>query len=257
MEFYSPNCGHCQEFAPTVEKIAQGLDGSVKVGGVNCDSDRDLCTKHQVTSLPTVKLLVGGKVIDYEGRRAAKEIHEFMAEHVPSTIANIRRVEQAQDFLTKAGSKKTLSVVLFTSKFDTSMLYKSLAYQFRDSMSFGEVRASNVPVSARYGVTEYPTLLVFCQGADDSTIVEYKGKFAAKELRSFLSGLKDVRGCLSAAKAQKRPRPAAASPIDLNQDFKSMRVAQLRRLLEERGVECVGCIEREDYIRKIHSLGGK
>jgi hypothetical protein len=31
VEFYSPQCGHCQEFAPKLEALAQGLDGLVKV----------------------------------------------------------------------------------------------------------------------------------------------------------------------------------------------------------------------------------
>lgn len=230
---------------------------AVQVGGVNCDTDRDLCSKYQVSSLPTVKLVVEGRVIDYEGRRAAKEIHDFISENMPSSISNIRRVEQAQDFLSNSGKARKMSVMLFTSKYDTSMLYKSLAYQFRDTMTFAEVRASNLPVSFRYGVTNYPTLLVFCEGADDSKVVEYKGDLNAKDLRSFLADLKDVKGCVAAAKTQKRPRPASSTPIDLSQDFKSMRVAQLRRLLEERGEECVGCIEREDFIKRIHELAKK
>jgi len=43
-------------------------------------------------------------------------------------------------------------------------------------------------------------------------------------------------------------------PIDLSTDFKVLRVAQLRKLLDERGVECVGCVEKDDYIRKIREV---
>jgi hypothetical protein len=43
--------------------------------------------------------------------------------------------------------------------------------------------------------------------------------------------------------------------INLEQDFSAMRVAKLRALLQEQGEECVGCVEKEDYVRKIRALG--
>ena len=45
--------------------------------------------------------------------------------------------------------------------------------------------------------------------------------------------------------------------IDLSQDFAGMRVAKLRQLLAEQGEECVGCAEKDDFIRKIKELGQK
>ena len=43
--------------------------------------------------------------------------------------------------------------------------------------------------------------------------------------------------------------------IDLDQDFSGMRVAKLRSLLQEQGEECVGCVEKDDYVRKIKEVG--
>ncbi|KAG7399221.1 hypothetical protein PHYBOEH_009387 [Phytophthora boehmeriae] len=38
---------------------------------------------------------------------------------------------------------------------------------------------------------------------------------------------------------------------DANTDYSKMRVKQLRKILAERGVECVGCVEKSDFIAKI------
>jgi len=50
--------------------------------------------------------------------------------------------------------------------------------------------------------------------------------------------------------------PTTTEPvIDLEQDFAGMRVAKLRSLLQEQGEECVGCVEKDDYVRKIKEVG--
>lgn len=38
---------------------------------------------------------------------------------------------------------------------------------------------------------------------------------------------------------------------DANTDYSKMRVKELRKILGERGVECVGCVEKADFIAKI------
>jgi hypothetical protein len=40
-------------------------------------------------------------------------------------------------------------------------------------------------------------------------------------------------------------------------DFKKMRVKQLKGLLAEHGVNCDGCVEKEDYVKKVKSALGK
>ncbi|TYZ57983.1 hypothetical protein PybrP1_008438 [[Pythium] brassicae (nom. inval.)] len=38
---------------------------------------------------------------------------------------------------------------------------------------------------------------------------------------------------------------------DVNTDYTKLRVKQLKKILAERNVECVGCVEKEDFIKKI------
>lgn len=34
-------------------------------------------------------------------------------------------------------------------------------------------------------------------------------------------------------------------------DYSKLRVKQLKKILADRNVECVGCVEKEDFIKKI------
>jgi hypothetical protein len=56
------------------------------------------------------------------------------------------------------GGGKQTGVILFTEKFETAVLYKSLAYQLRDIMTLGEVRAKNTIVGDHFQVRERAAL---------------------------------------------------------------------------------------------------
>lgn len=39
-------CGHCQQLSPKWSQAARALKGIVKVAAVNCEEDKQLCSKH-------------------------------------------------------------------------------------------------------------------------------------------------------------------------------------------------------------------
>uniref|UniRef100_A0A8W7PTR7 Thioredoxin domain-containing protein n=1 Tax=Anopheles coluzzii TaxID=1518534 RepID=A0A8W7PTR7_ANOCL len=59
--FYAPWCDYCKKLAPTWATLAKARngdpDGVVKIGRVDCTTDGDLCTQHDVTGYPMLKLL--------------------------------------------------------------------------------------------------------------------------------------------------------------------------------------------------------
>jgi len=225
IEFYSVNCPHCQNAVPAVEAVAGKLEGIVKVGGVSCDADNSLCAKHGVQSLPSFKLILEGKAIDYEGSVETKSMLDFVTENYPAPIANIRRTAAASDFFKAVvAGKKAGAMVLFTDEYETPLLYKGLAYQLRDKLAFGEVRASNLQVSDHFGVGKYPTLLFFCGGEEASAVVEYgngRGGIGkdVKTLKEWATGLADRKACLEAARKGKRSAPRKSMCKDSNRLF--------------------------------------
>jgi len=64
VDFWAPWCGPCRMLSPTVDAIAQELDGKLKVVKVNTDDARAVAGKYNIMSIPVLMLFKGGKPVD-------------------------------------------------------------------------------------------------------------------------------------------------------------------------------------------------
>lgn len=65
-------CGHCKQFVPTYEKIAQTLkenDPPIPVAKVDATKASAVAGRFDVSGYPTIKILKNGQPVDYEGDR--------------------------------------------------------------------------------------------------------------------------------------------------------------------------------------------
>lgn len=60
VKFYAPWCGHCRQFAPTFENLADDYEGDVSFLAVNVDDARQLATSWNAQTIPTVVLFENG-----------------------------------------------------------------------------------------------------------------------------------------------------------------------------------------------------
>uniref|UniRef100_K3WKY5 Mesencephalic astrocyte-derived neurotrophic factor homolog n=1 Tax=Globisporangium ultimum (strain ATCC 200006 / CBS 805.95 / DAOM BR144) TaxID=431595 RepID=K3WKY5_GLOUD len=118
----------------------------------------------------------------------------------------------------------------------------------------------------------YTTLLEEKKGGKKLGIAETAlGKYCGKKLSTkdnklcyFLEPLKkDVarqitygKDSFKICKSLEKKNPDFCSmryptKTDVNTDYTKMRVKQLKKILSERNVECVGCVEKADFIKKI------
>lgn len=79
VEFYAPWCGHCKNLKPEYIELAKLVQGKVKVGAVNCDEEKSLCSQFGVQGFPTVKWFGANKQSpeDYQGERTAAALSDF------------------------------------------------------------------------------------------------------------------------------------------------------------------------------------
>lgn len=250
IEFYTPWCGHCKGLAPKWRQVAQALHGIIKVNAVNCEKQAELCQQHGVSSYPTIKAFVQGKVVDYRGDRTAAGVRDWAVRQLPNHVAALGSQPDADAWLRQCakgkagGARWGVCAVLFTTKDATSPLFKSLALRYKEKIGMAEVRPAGAgALGAQFGVAAAPALVVVCSGNLDA-IVKYDGEMKSTKLVRFLNQFYSGKLC------------AASVKMDGDTDFGKMRVGQLKQLLEAKGESCKECVEKGDFIRRVRAAYG-
>ncbi|PTB67675.1 thioredoxin-domain-containing protein [Trichoderma citrinoviride] len=206
VEFYAPWCGHCQNLKPAYEKAARNLDGLAKVAAVDCDDDANkaLCGAQGVKGFPTLKIVRPGKkpgrpvVEDYQGQRTAGAIVDAVVSKINNHVVKLTD-KDIDAFLDKDGEKP--KAILFTEKGTTSALLRSLAIDFLDAVTIGQVRNKEKAAVERFGISSFPSF-VLVPGAGKEPIV-YSGELNKKDMVEFLRQV---------AEPNPDPAPSTAKP---------------------------------------------
>lgn len=62
LDFWADWCGPCRMVSPTLDEIASEMKGTAKVGKINVDEELELASIFKVMSIPTLMVVVEGKV---------------------------------------------------------------------------------------------------------------------------------------------------------------------------------------------------
>lgn len=64
VDFWAPWCEPCRTMEPVLAELADDLAGSVVIAKVNVDEQPDLAAATRVHALPTLHLILRGKLVD-------------------------------------------------------------------------------------------------------------------------------------------------------------------------------------------------
>jgi len=64
VDFWAPWCGPCKALLPIIQKLADEVDGKVKICKVNIDESPEIASKYSIMSIPTLLIFKGGVVSD-------------------------------------------------------------------------------------------------------------------------------------------------------------------------------------------------
>ena len=83
LDFWATWCGPCQSLMPVVTKLAEDYQGVFRLAKVNIDEQQDLAAQFAVRSVPTIKLIKQGKVVEeFMGVQSEGEIRKLLDKHV-------------------------------------------------------------------------------------------------------------------------------------------------------------------------------
>lgn len=88
--FYADWCPHCQNAKPVVSELDEQLkendsevnNKKVKIIKVNCEEEKGLAKKYDISGYPTFKLLTGKEIIEYDGGVDKEQFMDFLKQNV-------------------------------------------------------------------------------------------------------------------------------------------------------------------------------
>ena len=83
VDFWAPWCGPCKTLMPVLLSLAEEYAGAFKLAKVNIDEQQQLAQQFGVRSVPTVKLVKNGKIVDeFMGVQPVAAIRDMLDKHI-------------------------------------------------------------------------------------------------------------------------------------------------------------------------------
>lgn len=83
LDFWAPWCQPCKQLVPTLVKIANEYEGKFVLAKVDIDQNKELAEHFQVRSVPTVKFILNGQIVDeFSGVLSEAEIKGKLSNYI-------------------------------------------------------------------------------------------------------------------------------------------------------------------------------
>ncbi|KAG6704078.1 hypothetical protein I3842_07G118200 [Carya illinoinensis] len=226
VEFYAPWCGHCKKLAPEYERLGTSFKKakSVLIAKVDCDDQKNLCSKYGVTGYPTIKWFPKGSLEPkkYEGPRTAEALTEFVntegganvkVASVPSDVVVLTTdnfgevvLDETKDVLVEfyapwCGHCKNLAPT-----------YEKVAtaFKYEDDVVIANLDADKYTnLAEKYDVSGFPTLKFFPKG--NKAGEEYDG---GQDLADFVTFINEKCGTSRDGKGQLTSKAGTVSSLE-------------------------------------------
>jgi len=132
MLFYKASCPYCTEFMPVWYKIVNNLANNVMYEEIECEKDYKKANEYQITSVPTIILLVNNEKKMYMGDRNYEDIMRFLKYNGVNLIERTFEEFDTTDYSeSQTDSKKTNKSKCPTVSFDSQLDIAQDKYMFQ------------------------------------------------------------------------------------------------------------------------------
>lgn len=221
VEFYAPWCGHCKNLAPKYEEAATKLkasDPQVPLAKVDCDANKDLCSKFGVSGYPTLKIFREGEVAsDYSGPRDADGIVSHMLKQAGPVSKELETAEDIGKFIE---GDRAIVIGFFPEGGDAKAEFEKAANSLFEDFKFGFT--SSADAAKAYDQTEDAVVLFRppkLNSKMEDNSVKYDGPIKKFKLEKFIKdNANGLCGHLTSDNSDQFKKPLVTVYFDV--DFK-------------------------------------
>lgn len=96
LDFWADWCAPCKSLMPLLEKLATEYAGAFALAKINIDQNQQLAMQLQIRSVPTVKLVYQGAIVDeFTGALPESQLREFLDRHLPNEGNELQQAVEA------------------------------------------------------------------------------------------------------------------------------------------------------------------
>ncbi|ESQ49177.1 hypothetical protein EUTSA_v10020374mg [Eutrema salsugineum] len=216
---YLPSQRGTQYHDSIIEEVAESLQGALKVGRINCETESSLCKQLGIIPRRAPRLFVysytsSGKatLAEYTEELVAKKVKSFCQEHLPRFS---KRIDLDTFDVSALSSQKTPKVMLLSTKKDTPVIWRVLSGLYNGRFVFynTEVHDTFDPKIRELGVDAFPAILGWFSNGEKQVLktgITVKNlKSAVQEIGKLLEGFekknKKVASNSQSGQAQSQP----------------------------------------------------
>lgn len=110
VDFWATWCGPCQTLIPMLEQLATEYNGAFILAKVDVDQNQQLAGQFGVRSVPTVKIVKDGQIVDeFTGVIPDTEIRAMLGKHVSRESEN--KIEQATALYEQGEAEQAIAIM--------------------------------------------------------------------------------------------------------------------------------------------------